>query len=281
MPPIRILILSFLLIGPLFFEAIGQETDPAIQKALADLNRIRANAGLEPVQISPELSEGCFNHAKYLARNNGHAKTAGMNAHKEFPELEGYTESGKQAGKNSVITYVLPADAVASWESTFYHRVPLLQPGLKEIGIGYYEQEGTWPVCLIDCVSKVERVSYPSIVPYPADLMNDVPVGMGPEIPHPMGKQGSYGFPITIYFARWQKVEKVKFKLLSGPDKTVPCRVSTPERPATYFHQWGSICAIPEKPLSYDKVYVYYVNCMVDGEKFSLKVKFKTEKEPN
>ena len=96
------------------------------------------------------------------------------------------------------------------------------------------------------------------------------------EIPHPVGQQGEYGYPITIYFTKYQKITQVKFSLVDAGGASVPCYLSEPDAPATDFTQWNTICAIPKKPLHPGKVYTIKVRCMVDELRFNKTIKFKT-----
>lgn len=256
--------------------AQNQSLDTNIVGALNEVNRIRETAGLDSVKLSKSLSQGCHLHAKYLAINKGNPKIQGLNAHKEFKSLKGATSKGEIAGKNSVINYIMPKQSVAGWESTFYHRIPLLQPKLKEIGIGYFIPQDSYPISLIECINGATGSDTTSIVYYPAKKQINVPTSMGAEIPHPMGNQGEYGYPITIYFANWQQIKNVKFTLKSK-ESAVPCKVSTPNTPATSFPQWNSICAIPTNPLLENTVYTVIFSCTINGIQHKEEYKFKTK----
>lgn len=241
------------------------------------LNRARREAGLDTVIISATLSKGCSSHAKYLVMNRNNPKTAGLNAHKEFSNLQGYTKEGEIAAKSAVIHFVKPTDALEGWIQTFYHRIPLLQPGLREIGIGFYEKDG-YTVSLLDCISGTTGQNSIPVVYYPNVNQNGIPLSMGPEIPNPVGQEGSFGFPITIYFTQFQKITNVSFKLTDKDGKTVDCYVSTPENPATNFDQWNSICAIPKKTLNGNAKYIVTVSCSVNGQPFKKTYSFQTSK---
>ena len=270
-----IVVLFFLL--PCISYGNDWKLDDQIKGALSEVNRIRNEAGLDSVKISKELSIGCYNHARYLVLNRESPKVKGLNAHKEFPELEGYSESGMKAGKRSVIHYVKPEKSVAGWEASFYHRIPLLQPNLKEIGIAYYEIEGYRTVSLIDCISGVRGSSNKDVVFYPANNQVSIPVKMGAENPHPVGIQGDYGFPITIYFTKRQTVKDVRFQMTTKDGEIIDCHLSTPESPATSFTQWNSICIIPFEPLESDKIYHVKIIAKVNDEDFKKIIEFQTK----
>ena len=266
------------IVFPHLSNAQGWTLDAEVEAALNEFNRIRSVLGLDSVTLSEELSKGCYNHARYLSLNSSHPEVQGLGAHEENPELEGYSENGQVAGKRSVIAFEAPSTAVAAWDATFYHRIPLLQPGLKTIGIGWFKADDEpWPVSLIDCISGTEGRPNRDYVCAPRNGQTGVPTHMGAEIPHPVGRQGSYGYPITIYFTKYQKITEVKFQLLDSRGGAVPCYLSEPNAPATDFTQWNTICAIPKEPLDPGKVYTIKVRCMVDDLRFNKTIKFKTQ----
>lgn len=273
-------ILFFILLTS--FSARAQDSlfrKQTVNAALNILNNTRKTAGLDTVALSADLSKGCYAHAKYLVINRSDPKTVGLNAHKEFSDLKGYTKAGETAGKNAVIHYVMPGEAIAGWINTFYHRIPLLQPDLKEIGIGFYKSKD-YVVSLVECISGKQGTPEMDIVFYPAENQKDVPLMMGPEIPHPMGIEGEYGYPITAYFTKWQKITGVIFKLTDLKGNLVHCSVSTPQMPATDFSQWNTICAIPKKPLTPETMYTVSISCNVDGKAFKKNYSFQTGKAP-
>jgi len=270
------LLLTFVLHSGLCFPQDSISSNE-ISTALIILNKARKAADLDTVTISMSLSNGCYQHAKYLVMNKDNPLVCGMSAHKEYSSLKGYSKEGEIAGQSSVIHYVKPTEAIGGWLQTFYHRIPLLQPNLKEIGIAFYEKDG-YVVSLIDCISGAHGENTKDVVYYPSDNQNNVPVSMGNEIPNPMGADGSSGFPITIYFTQEQEVTNVRITLMDKNNKVVFCSVSTPERPATYFTQWNTICAIPRKPLIPSMTYTVTVKCIVNKKPFEKTFSFKTEK---
>jgi hypothetical protein len=245
------------------------------QTTLALLNAARKAAGLDAVSISSTLSKGCILHAKYLVLNKGNPLTTGLKAHQENSKLAGYSKEGEIAGRHSVIHFVKPNEAILGWIATFYHRIPLLQPSLREIGIGYYEKNG-YIVTLIDCISGTTGERPLAIVSYPGDSQKNVPLKMGPENPDPVGEKGEYGFPITIYFTQNQFITQVEFVLSDAKNMSVECFVSTPEKPATDFTQWNTICAIPKKTLNPNSKYSVQLNCLVNKIPFKKVFHFQT-----
>ncbi len=259
--------------------------DPEIRKTLDLINQARTKAGLAEVGLSVELSHGCNKHAQYLVVNRGDPRIAGLKAHEEDEGLKGALKEGTAAGKAAVIHFVKPSQAVSGWLATFYHRVPLLQPALQEVGIGYASDK-TGTVCLVDCIRGVsskettDKKKTKPVVYFPEDGQTDVPTAMGPEIPSPLPNdhKGKAGFPITVYFAARQDVKKVKVLLTQLDDVPVPVYVSAPESPATTFTQWNAVCIIPRRELSAGTTYQIDLTCELSGKPFMRSWKFTTDK---
>ncbi|HBI44432.1 MAG TPA: hypothetical protein DDY78_16495 [Planctomycetales bacterium] len=112
---------------------------------LAAVNRERVVAGLNKVVLDA-LSRGCFKHARYLATNIGRPEVEGLKAHEEDDKLSNATKEGRKAGLNAVIAIRdNPGYCAEGWMATLYHRIPLLDPKLKRVGIGFAKRgEGEW-----------------------------------------------------------------------------------------------------------------------------------------
>jgi uncharacterized protein YkwD len=172
------------------------------RRMLDRLNGFRALAGVPPAErVDPYLSHRCRLHAEYLLRNVDDALQAGLSMHDEDPRLPGYSAEGHAAGQASVITIAGPRESVDSWMGTFYHRVPLLHPDLRRIGVGVaHGPKGDW-ICVMDVKS---GVGHGVPVCYPAEGQRDVPttVGIASELRELLDLEGRNpgGYPITVAF---------------------------------------------------------------------------------
>jgi hypothetical protein len=182
------------------------EVTKEIKEAVIKLNTYRRAAGLDTVVLSPELSKKCEKHAIYLTLNKNHPKTEGLQAHHEDKGLTGYSADGDYAAKHSdIFPGTGPLKSVTGFINSFYHRIPLLQPNLRSIGIGYFELGNDYSVTVLDCISGVSGPLSSNVVFYPNADQKDVPIEMQPEIPDPTNNDGKAGYPITIYFANIRK----------------------------------------------------------------------------
>lgn len=245
---------------------VALAADAEVQGCLQAVNAVRKAAGLAPVALSVDLSEGCTLHARYLAVNWGRPEVEGLKAHQEQETLTGYTASGKRPGASSVINYVSPTASVASWVGTFYHRIPLLQPDLVSIGIGYTQGGPGW-ISVLDCVSDLAHSTQVDYVRYPTEGQTGVPRFFQDEIPSPVpaGRAGLAGFPLTVYFAHFQKVSGASLTLVDSRKQAVTGYYSDPEHPATFFDQWRAVCFIPAQALKPGERYTAHLVATMDG----------------
>jgi hypothetical protein len=261
--------------------ANGQDNQKTILTALSKINALRRSSGLDSVSISKKLSDGCNKHARYLIFNKKNGIMQGLEAHKEHNELKGYSSAGKIAGESAVISFECPTKAIDQFIMSFYHRMPLIQPNLKEIGIGYSLDEELC-VTVVDCLSGLDYsdTGYVPIVFYPNIDQKNIPVYLYNEQPNPIDRslRDSYaaGLPITIFFCKNQAITDVKFTLSEKGAQEVKCVVSTPESPATDFSQWNTVCAIPTSPLNFNTTYIVNFSCKIDGLLYSKIYSFST-----
>ena len=261
--------------------AYCQSNEKEILVALSKINALRKVSGLDSVTLSKKLSDGCSKHARYLILNRSNGITEGLEAHKEYKEFKGYSIIGEIAGKHSVISFENPVYAIDQFTNSFYHRIPLLQPNLKEVGIGY-EKDEKMSITVVDCSSSMDYsdTNLMPIIFYPTVDQKNVAVVLCDEYPDPIDRslRDSYaaGLPITIFFSNNQTITDVKFSLLEKGFEEVKCFVSTPESPATDFSQWNTVCAIPTSPLNSNTAYTVNFSCKIDGVVYSKTYSFIT-----
>jgi hypothetical protein len=222
---------------------------------LADLNARRAAAGLEPVALDAELSEGAALHARYLETHPAQ-KVAWPDAHDEYPESEAFTPAGAWAGARSVIAFDGAERCLDEWFGTFYHRVPLTHPGLLGIGLG---TAGSTTV--LDCLSLQDPTgTYESR--YPWDGQRGVPRRFRSELPNPVPEradQSTLGYPITLQIGPSVRASVQAMRLLRG-DHEVECFWSTPTAPTNpRLAPVGCYCLIPKAPLDATTTYTVEV----------------------
>jgi uncharacterized protein YkwD len=263
--------------------------DEASDAAVRRLNDLRKIAGLPAVTLDAELSKACAAHAKYLDLNPDIMRRKDLSAHEEDPKRPGYSAAGAKAARDSVIAMGMggPAAAIDNWMGTFYHRIPLLHPGLKRIGVG---ASGAYSV--VEYRTHTDNGQRFDSFTYPVDRQASVPAAFsGNETPDPVpeSRDGRAGYPVTVTFFPSARVTGVEANLYVGDLTTAPkgykpeaveCWVSHPEKlanpnyPAIY--QENSICLMAKRPLQAGTVYTVVATATVGGQPWRQVWRFST-----
>lgn len=214
--------------------------------------------GAWKLKFDPDLSEQCAAHAHYLTLHPEQRKWP--DAHEEYADKDGYTVEGAWAGSHSVILFGNVEDskrAIDGWMGTFYHRLPLIDPGVLRLGWG--QEEDVW---VLDMGSLAAPYRKPYLVLYPYDGQTGVPTAFdGNEFPDPVPEEGKdvveaeiFGYPITIQTnpvdEKGEVVDIVMKLLESKDDKEVDCHFSSPLKPTNPELSPGGVwCLIPKTAL--------------------------------
>ncbi|KAF0246043.1 MAG: hypothetical protein FD180_1037 [Planctomycetota bacterium] len=237
-----------------FYEALYPDGDER-KKAVDALNEYRKKCGLPPCVFSATVSAGAQRHSEYLVKNEGHPSTEGLGAHNEDPALPGYTPEGQRAGGASDIGQVPPVASMINMLGTFYHRIPLLSPHLKKVGIGWATKPGATDLgwCVIDCGTGVgpRNDKLLQLVAYPAPGATDVQRAFDDELPDPIpaGEDHKNGEAITLsWFGEGQITGGEMEVKVNGT--AVEGYFTTRQKPARKDHGNGnSLCFIPKEVL--------------------------------
>jgi hypothetical protein len=229
---------------------------PTLVAGLRRLSAVRAAALRDPppelgaVGLEPELSRMASAHARYLVRHPD-LWTKWPDMHEQFPDREGFSPAGALAGNRSVIAFdTSPAEAIDAWMGTFYHRLPLLHPGLFGIGIGV--EEG---VVVLDSGSLVAAPWQDHVVLWPPPDAVRVPRRFVPEIPNPVpgSDQSSLGYPVTIqlFFRDPHQAVRLQAELLTEAGAPVECWFVGPDAPLfSDLVPQDAWCLIPKSHLA-------------------------------
>lgn len=180
---------------------------------LTYLNSYRSLAKLPPLTENPSWSNGCWNHARYMVKNN-------VPGHTEDPALPWYTPEGLAAAQESNL-WVNP-NVNASDESPFdgwmsgpFHTLPMLNPAWLQTGYGSYREPfpNRTPIDNIQAAACLDTgrgigqvpvsVNFP--IQWPAaDVTVPIWAYTGGELPDPLVNCPGYspptGLPIILRF---------------------------------------------------------------------------------
>lgn len=114
------------------------EQASTIQKEITNLvNAERAKQGLDPLKLSPELSNVAQIKAKDMADNNyfsHYSPTYGS----PFNMMSQFGIQYRTAGENIAKGYKTASDVMNGWMNSSGHRANILNSNFDTIGVGYY-----------------------------------------------------------------------------------------------------------------------------------------------
>jgi hypothetical protein len=239
------------------------------KKVLIQFNLWRVMNGLPAVTIDQQLSDACNEHCAYM---EFHSELT----HEQDPGKDGYTREGAEAGKRSCIGEEGPVESVHLFYATFYHRLPLIHPGTKAIGVGASQRYAA-----VDGLTRRDRRTewiYPVIVPAPNSFGHLTHFAHEAPDPLPEGAPPA-GFPITLTFATGKITDaRVELRVKDEKGAVLPVYLSSPESPANEKRPDNrmSICAIPRAPLKPLTTYWVKATYKLDGQAREHTWKFNT-----
>jgi RNA polymerase sigma factor (sigma-70 family) len=274
---------------------VGREADRAVTR----LNEYRKRLGLAPVSLDARLSRACQRQALYVDLNRGEGKDAwtfkgAMTPHEAVPGQPGYCEAAALAGMTSVVAFSTPSDCVDGWMTSFFHRIPLLNPEARAVGVGFALSgdafaRGTGKIALLSVPAIWQKPSRPTVVTYPEPGAKGVPLVYGVESPDAVAKpekrdrQGLTiaGFPITATFFGSEKVTKAEGRLFVRNGEAwdeVPTYFSSPEAPAQprFPDNLKTLCLLAKDRLRPRTSYKAAFRAVVDGKPWEAEVPFET-----
>jgi hypothetical protein len=104
-------------------------------------------ASLERVSQDSKMSDGDVKHARYMVKNFVGRTDLGLDMHREDKSNQWYTAEGSIAGRTSDVIppggiELTDKQAIDLWVAGPFHRLPILNPSLKEAGFGSYSEDG-------------------------------------------------------------------------------------------------------------------------------------------
>lgn len=114
--------------------------DPTLARLITLINQVRAEAGLAPLAPAPELMAAAQEHSLEMAMSGfiSHTGPDGRTAPQRMRDA-GY--AWLRCGENIAVSQPTPELAVQFWMNSPPHRANILDPGMREVGVGYVRQE--------------------------------------------------------------------------------------------------------------------------------------------
>jgi uncharacterized protein YkwD len=249
------------------------DQDP--QRALDVANGYRRVMGLPDLRLDTALCASADAHSRYLSANNefGHYEAPSHQAFIGRDLLERSAAFGYSGGGYEDVSYGSTSAAVSVGRlfDAPYHRLPFMQPGSPDFGMGRAGRQTTLEFGL----SEDEGVSV-----YPAADQTGVPLAWdGGEVPDPLAvhrARGRSGYIISFaYFAPdAPPIELESATLTDSYGRRVPCFVNSP---ANDSHLPNGVFLIPVDPLRPNTTYTADVRAAsADGRDISRRWSFTT-----
>lgn len=235
---------------------------------VAKLNVHRKNAGIGPVTLDDDLSRGCQAHADYLAQ---YFDPDQPELGDEDPKKPGYSDEGNRAAQASIIAFADPEVILEHWMGRLLSRVPLLNPQVQSVGVGFAKTRVGW-VCVLD----PSRGLGDRVVVFPSPKQTDVPTAFsaGQEVAE---MKGAAGFPVTVTFPRGKSVRQSTIELRDAKGNALDSWRFTPEKPWKDPDNRNTIAFIPKGLLASHSTYHVKASAQVDGKAWSSSWSFTTD----
>ncbi|WP_088893821.1 CAP domain-containing protein [Leptolyngbya ohadii] len=117
--------------------AIPAAPDPIVQSVLDLTNQYRAQARLAPLSWNPVLTATALAHSQDMAFND-YFSHRGSDGSSLFDRLRVGGYRYDSAGENIAAGYATAEGVMAAWMNSPGHRANILDPDLKELGVGFF-----------------------------------------------------------------------------------------------------------------------------------------------
>ena len=266
-------------------ELTGSEENPAQQAAMGVANHYRRLLALSPFRSDTRLSAAATAHSRYLHNNRrtGHFQWPGTpgfigvlpRTRRESFGYYGGAAEGVSYGSRSV------ANAVKELFDAPYHRMPFLQPGFVDFGVGRVGRHTTLEFGVTEAGGTVI---------YPVDGQRNVPLSWdGIETPNPLRIHGNsgigksrgarnVGYVITLFHFSPDRtpIQVTGAAFTTAGGQPVPFFLNSP---ASDSELKNGAFLIPKKPLKPTTTYAVFISAVTaSGEDISRSWRFTTGK---
>lgn len=243
---------------------------------LALLNYYRKASGVMPVRLDHTLSERCEQHVQYMETNN-------ELTHYQDSAKPDATPDGALAGRSSDLASGVRdmQHAIELWIHSLYHRLPLLDPSMTQIGMAFSPDGGYACLYVYGINESMRNVQYHPVA-FPAPGMTHVPTAFkGNERPDPLtGQSAQYpvGEVMTLSFPSEAHISAMTVTLSDTHGSSVRGLTRLPRDPndPSVAVQRNTVSFIPLAPLAAGVRYTVTVHGIVDHAPFSTEWTFRT-----
>ena len=246
-------------------------TSASTMSWLERINFYRSSNGLRAIRDDSRLSPAVAAHAHYLLQNFTDDIRSGKpipaDAYKEKSGQSGYSVEGARVAENLQLawgcsTYDAPQQ-IDRWLEGPFHRLPMLDPYLADVGYGEASEEGCWVAALRLPPPPEDVKPYRRAVEFPPEGANIALEWIGLEVPDALASCSGYerpvGLPITLQIGRLVQTRLTDHSLTEDGKPIEYCAFDAPgyrnPNPTEQeYGRWnlrnaGGIVIVPRAPL--------------------------------
>ena len=238
---------------------------------LERINFYRGSNGLHPIRDNSRLSAAVTAHAHYLmlnfADNIRSAQPIPADAYEEKPGTSGYSVEGAGVAQNLQIAWGCStydaAQQIDRWLEGPFHRLPMLDPYLGDVGYGEAAEDGCWVAALRLPPPPEDVKPYRRAVEFPPEGADIALEWIGLEVPDALASCSGYerpvGLPITLQMGRLVQTRLTNDSLTEDGKPIEFCAFDAPgyrnPNPTEQeYGRWslrnaGAIVLVPRAPL--------------------------------
>jgi uncharacterized protein YkwD len=243
-----------------------QLSPPPEDDWLAYVNYYRNLAGVPPVADDANLTDNCWQHARYMAENN-------IITHDQDPNLPYASPQGQICAQHGNVwlgsafpTPIWePSDSIDGWMSSVGHRLWLLYPTTPTFGYGFYSASNNRAGAALDVLSHTNFAadqSYPGWpIRYPAENQIGIPATK---------------FPVTLnwpYFGSTPSLNSASLRTEAGGSV-----VHTADTALPVGHK--GVQVLPSQNLPENTLFTVTISGSYNGTPFTYSWKFSTDDAP-
>jgi uncharacterized protein YkwD len=238
---------------------------------LERINFYRGSNGLRPIRDNSRLSAAVTAHAHYLLLNFADdirgAKPIPADAYDEKSGKNGYSVEGAGVAQNLQLAWGCSTyDAtqqIDRWLEGPFHRLPMLDPYLADVGYGEVSEDGCWVAALRLPPPPEDVKPYRRAVEFPPEGADIALEWIGLEEPDALASCSGYerpvGLPITLQIGRLTQTRLTNHSLTEDGKPIEYCAFDAPSyrnpNPREQeYGRWnlrnaGAIVLVPRAPL--------------------------------
>jgi uncharacterized protein YkwD len=253
-------------------------SDGRLTGALAAVNAVRRRLGLAPLSVDANLNASAAAHSRYRALNGAasesfHSETRGRQGYSSadpFQRMRFHGYRGEPAAENGIAYFGAEGNPVEGWLAAPYHRVPMLHPHYRDIGLGFANGTDSWYVTAnFGYGVDPEIGERAQVVCYPANGQTNVPTAWTePESPNPLrihraAQPAGYVVSFSYYSGYEPQIRLLQASLETKEGDEVACFLNHPGNDS--FLSKNTVLLIPKRPLAPAQTYRATVRANVVG----------------